>query len=151
MQNSRNRGSNFVELNCNYDILLTCPSGGTGRRAGLKIRWPQGRDGSTPFSGTKLLFSLLPVLPIILKMRFFRALRCTALSPLNRTKPFKYAVFVVFAYLGEMCVSTEGVEPTRPCKQRILSPIFRPPLATSCKTMPCKSFLFKPVGLFRRA
>ena len=28
-------------------------SGGTGRRAGLKIRWPQGREGSIPFSGTK--------------------------------------------------------------------------------------------------
>jgi hypothetical protein len=27
-------------------------SGGTGRRAGLKIRWPQGRVGSTPSSGT---------------------------------------------------------------------------------------------------
>ena len=29
-------------------------SGGTGRRAGLKIRWPQGRVGSTPSSGTNL-------------------------------------------------------------------------------------------------
>src|SRR3990170_2567329 len=27
-------------------------SGGTGRRAGLKIPWPQGREGSTPSSGT---------------------------------------------------------------------------------------------------
>ena len=29
-------------------------SGGTGRRAGLKIPWPQGREGSTPSSGTRL-------------------------------------------------------------------------------------------------
>src|SRR3990172_6519787 len=29
-------------------------SGGTGRRAGLKIPWPQGREGSTPSSGTSL-------------------------------------------------------------------------------------------------
>src|SRR5260370_31634096 len=53
-----------------YDILLQCPSGGTGRRAGLKIQWPQGRDGSTPFSGTKSLENrlfhccqLLPITP----------------------------------------------------------------------------------------
>src|SRR3989442_14843313 len=31
-------------------------SGGIGRRAGLKIRWPQGRVGSTPSSGTRILF-----------------------------------------------------------------------------------------------
>jgi hypothetical protein len=30
-------------------------SGGTGRRAGLKIRWPQGRVGSTPSSGTNFV------------------------------------------------------------------------------------------------
>jgi hypothetical protein len=34
---------------------LLARSGGTGRRAGLKIRWPQGRVGSTPSSGTILL------------------------------------------------------------------------------------------------
>ena len=39
-------------------ILAVCPSGGTGRRAGLKIRWPQGRDGSTPFSGTKIFWKI---------------------------------------------------------------------------------------------
>ena len=27
---------------------LSCPSGGIGRRSGLKIRWPQGRGGSSP-------------------------------------------------------------------------------------------------------
>lgn len=32
--------------------LPKCRSGGTGRRAGLKIPWPQGREGSTPSSGT---------------------------------------------------------------------------------------------------
>jgi hypothetical protein len=37
--------------------MLTCrsrlsSSGGTGRRAGLKIRWPQGRVGSIPSSST---------------------------------------------------------------------------------------------------
>ena len=30
-------------------------AGGTGRRAGLKIRWPQGRVGSIPMPGTKFL------------------------------------------------------------------------------------------------
>ena len=34
---------------------LSARSGGTGRRAGLKIRWPQGRVGSTPSSGTIFL------------------------------------------------------------------------------------------------
>ena len=29
-----------------------CRSGGTGRRAGLKIRWGQPHEGSTPSSGT---------------------------------------------------------------------------------------------------
>ena len=33
-------------------FLILPRSGGTGRRAGLKIRWPQGRVGSTPSSGT---------------------------------------------------------------------------------------------------
>jgi hypothetical protein len=32
--------------------LLACRSGGTGRRSGLKIRGPQGRQGSNPCSGT---------------------------------------------------------------------------------------------------
>src|SRR4030042_1962300 len=35
-------------------------SGGTGRRAGLKIPWPQGREGSTPSSGTSLFPSAGP-------------------------------------------------------------------------------------------
>ena len=30
-------------------------SGGTGRRAGLKIPCPQGREGSSPSSGTKAI------------------------------------------------------------------------------------------------
>ncbi len=30
----------------------SCRSGGIGRRAGLKIRCPQGRGGSSPLSGT---------------------------------------------------------------------------------------------------
>ena len=33
---------------------LSCPSGGIGRRSGLKIRWPQGRGGSSPPLGTLL-------------------------------------------------------------------------------------------------
>jgi hypothetical protein len=33
---------------------MRCSSGGTGRRAGLKIRWPQGRVGSIPSSSTNL-------------------------------------------------------------------------------------------------
>lgn len=32
----------------------TCPSGGTGRRGGFKIRCPQGRAGSSPARGTNL-------------------------------------------------------------------------------------------------
>ena len=34
-------------------LMVTCKSrsGGTGRRAGFKIPWPQGRVGSTPTSG----------------------------------------------------------------------------------------------------
>jgi hypothetical protein len=35
---------------CYFQFLAR--SGGTGRRAGLKIQWPQGRVGSTPSSGT---------------------------------------------------------------------------------------------------
>ena len=35
--------------------LASRRAGGTGRRAGLKIRWPQGRVGSTPMPGTKFL------------------------------------------------------------------------------------------------
>jgi hypothetical protein len=31
----------------------TGPGGGTGRRCGLKIRWPRGRTGSSPVRGTK--------------------------------------------------------------------------------------------------
>lgn len=31
---------------------LLCPYGGNGRRSGLKIRWPLGRAGSTPATGT---------------------------------------------------------------------------------------------------
>ena len=34
-------------------FVLTRRSGGIGRRAGLKIRWPSGRVGSSPTSGTK--------------------------------------------------------------------------------------------------
>src|SRR6266540_1808804 len=40
---------------CKRDPALQCPSrrsGGTGRRAGLKIRWPSGLVGSIPTSGT---------------------------------------------------------------------------------------------------
>jgi hypothetical protein len=35
-----------------------CRSGGTGRRAGLKIPCPQGREGSTPSSGTRAIRGL---------------------------------------------------------------------------------------------
>jgi hypothetical protein len=35
-------------------ILEVRRAGGTGRRAGLKIRWPQGRVGSIPMPGTTL-------------------------------------------------------------------------------------------------
>ena len=35
------------------DRVGACPLGGTGRRNGLKIRWPFGRAGSSPAAGTK--------------------------------------------------------------------------------------------------
>jgi hypothetical protein len=37
---------------CYSSSSVQCSSGGTGRRAGLKIRWPQGRVGSIPSSST---------------------------------------------------------------------------------------------------
>ena len=53
------RGANGWKLNrkrCIREIPGACPeqcrSGGTGRRAGLKIPCPQGHEGSTPSSGT---------------------------------------------------------------------------------------------------
>jgi hypothetical protein len=36
---------------------LACPNGGTGRRAGLKIRLGQPSEGSIPFSGTSFIHS----------------------------------------------------------------------------------------------
>ena len=45
----------------------SCPGGGIGRHAGLKILWPLGRAGSSPARGTKqkalsfLLFLCLPL------------------------------------------------------------------------------------------
>ena len=35
-------------------LFPVCESGGTGRREGLKIPWPQGRAGSIPASRTTL-------------------------------------------------------------------------------------------------
>ena len=35
-----------------------CPNGGTGRRAGFRSQWPQGRVGSSPISGTNFLGDL---------------------------------------------------------------------------------------------
>lgn len=32
--------------------LITCPSGGIGRRACFRSMWPHGREGSSPFLGT---------------------------------------------------------------------------------------------------
>ncbi len=40
-----------------YDKVTSTPEWRNGRRGGLKIRWSQGREGSTPFSGTT--FSML--------------------------------------------------------------------------------------------
>ena len=31
---------------------MVCPDGGIGRRAGFKIRFPRGSEGSTPSPGT---------------------------------------------------------------------------------------------------
>ena len=62
-------------------ILPMCPSGGTGRRAGLKIRWPQGRDGSTPFSGTKIFWKIT---------YGFGTVR-----PSDSNPPYKYPVFML--------------------------------------------------------
>ena len=48
------------DIAANCDILFNSVrrAGGTGRRAGLKIRWPQGRVGSIPMPGTNLLIHL---------------------------------------------------------------------------------------------
>ena len=35
------------------NIQIVCPSGGIGRRAGLRILWTNIRIGSSPISGTK--------------------------------------------------------------------------------------------------
>ncbi len=55
-------------LPCVYNIIRSqCPSGGTGRRPGLKIPWEQSRAGSIPASGTmkkareSVLFSMISV------------------------------------------------------------------------------------------
>ena len=34
------------------DNKKVCPDGGIGRRAGFKIQFPQGSEGSTPSPGT---------------------------------------------------------------------------------------------------
>jgi hypothetical protein len=49
-------GSNVrSRLGNNHPVrpIRKCPSGGTGRRAGFKIRFPQGSVGSNPTLGTK--------------------------------------------------------------------------------------------------
>jgi hypothetical protein len=47
------RGPGEITLKDKYfaDTRNAGRNGGTGRRAGLKIRWPQGRVGSSPTSG----------------------------------------------------------------------------------------------------
>ena len=39
-------GSDLTEYS--FVPVVVCESGGTGRRAGLRIRWPKGLGGSTP-------------------------------------------------------------------------------------------------------
>ena len=39
-------------------VTITGPGGGIGRRSGLKIRWLQGRAGSSPAPGTKNPYSV---------------------------------------------------------------------------------------------
>jgi hypothetical protein len=33
-------------------VMLLCPDGGIGRRAGFRCQWPLGRGGSSPLLGT---------------------------------------------------------------------------------------------------
>ncbi len=57
---SRNAGKLFhmeqFELNVNVCKIRAWPSGGIGRRRGLKILCPQGRAGSSPASASYLSF-----------------------------------------------------------------------------------------------
>jgi hypothetical protein len=47
------RAQKLIDLRKENPILQPpCRSGGIGRRAGLKIQWPQGRVGSSPTFGT---------------------------------------------------------------------------------------------------
>src|ERR1700682_3178536 len=43
-----------TQSRCTINELLRCGSGGTGRRARLRILWPKGLAGSTPVSRTKI-------------------------------------------------------------------------------------------------
>ena len=45
-------GSNPVFRSLNTNDNYSCPGGGIGRHAGLKILWPLGRVGSSPTPGT---------------------------------------------------------------------------------------------------
>src|SRR6266403_2322340 len=43
-----------TQSRCTINELLLCGSGGTGRRARLRILWPKGRGGSNPSFRTSL-------------------------------------------------------------------------------------------------
>lgn len=55
----RKRGSSELETcdDDDDDKDMKCRGGGTGRRWGLKIPWPLGREGSNPSRGTISCFA----------------------------------------------------------------------------------------------
>ena len=64
-------------------------AGGTGRRAGLKIRWPQGRVGSIPMPGTTVTVYIVDTQ----KEAHFRCISLQSFAEHNLQKTAQIAVF----------------------------------------------------------
>jgi hypothetical protein len=65
-----------------------CPGGGIGRRSGLKIRWPQGRAGSSPAPGTIVRSRSNDRVPIAGTGPLLRSCRCGNLEKLESRARF---------------------------------------------------------------
>ena len=63
-------------------------AGGTGRRAGLKIRWPQGRVGSIPMPGTTVTVHTVDT-----QKAHFRCISLQSFAEHNLQKTAQVAVF----------------------------------------------------------
>ena len=68
-------------------------AGGTGRRAGLKIRWPQGRVGSIPMPGTTVT-----VYTVDTQKAHFRCISLQSFAEHNLQKTAQIAVFSTYQW-----------------------------------------------------